>query len=109
DHVVEEVGGGPPGIVPVLAEAEEAVGVPWPRGSVAEPHLPVHEIVPLAVGARGGIDRPVPLALVGVAVVRALAHQELAGHPVLDRLARLPPLVGAGGLRADLEHAAADL
>src|SRR6266849_3681980 len=77
-----------------------------PGGSVAEPHLPIHEIGPVAVRSRGGIDRPVPLALVGVAVVRALAHQEPADHSVLHRLARLPPLVGAGGLGAHLQHAA---
>ena len=104
--MVEEVGGDPARVVPVLPEAEEAVGVPGPGGCVAQPHLPVHEVVALSVRSRVRIDRPVPLSLVGVAVVGALAHEQLADHPVLDGLASLPPLVGAGRLRADLQHAA---
>src|SRR5437773_1103338 len=42
-------------------------------------------------------------------MIRALAHYQLADHPVLNCLARLPPLIRAGGLRADLKDSPARL
>src|ERR1039458_10566179 len=73
-HVVEKVGGDAAGIIPVLAEAEESIGIVGPLRRWPQPHFPVDVILALAVRAGLCVDGPVPLALVGVAVIRALAH-----------------------------------
>ena len=108
DDVVEEVAGDTEGIIPVLAEAEEAVGIPGALGGElelgAQPHIPIDEIVALGIRAGAGLDGPVPLALGAVAVVGTLAHDHLADHAVGDGLLGLPPDVGGSGLRADLEN-----
>ena len=61
-HMEEQVGGDAARIVPILAEAEEAVRVEGTLGSRAQPHLPIDVVLTLAVGARFGFDRPVPFA-----------------------------------------------
>src|ERR1017187_3317250 len=58
------------------------------------PHVPVDEVVALALGTGGGLDGIVPLALDAVAMVRTLAHDHLADHAVGDGLLGLPPDVG---------------
>src|ERR1039457_6273949 len=91
--------------VPVLAEAEESIGIVGPLGRWPQPRFPVDVILALAVRAGLCVDGPVPLALVGVAVIRALAHDHLPDHAVGDGLAGLPPLVAGSGLRTHLEDA----
>ena len=111
-HVVEEVRGDAPGVVPVLSEAEEAVGVPLALLRGTQPHVPVDVVDALAVGPGIGLDHPaaaalgcpVPLSPQGVSVVGPLARNQLADHAVLNGLARLPPLVGRRGLGTDLQH-----
>jgi len=105
DYVIEKIGGDAAGIVPVLAETEESIGVVGPLGRGPQPCFPVDVILTLAVRAGFLVDGPVPLALIGVAVIRALAHDHLADHAVGDGLACLPPLVAGSGLRAHLEDA----
>src|ERR1035438_2769746 len=97
DNVIEKVGGDAAGIIPVLAEAEESIGVVGPLGRWPQPHFPIDVILALAVRAGLFVDGPVPLALVGVAVIRALAHDHLPDHAVGDGLAGLPPLVAGSG------------
>src|ERR1039457_7706719 len=84
DDVVEEVAGDTEGIIPVLAEAEEAVGIPGALGGElelgAQPHIPIDEIVALGIRAGAGLDGPVPLALGAIAVVGTLALDHLADH-----------------------------
>ena len=101
----EQVGGDAARVIPILAEAEEAVGIEGALGRWAQPHLPVDVVVALAVGAGCLVDGPVPFAFHRVAVVGALAHDHLADHAVGDGLLGLPPLVGGGGLRAHLQDA----
>src|SRR5262245_44232289 len=105
DHVVEEVGRDAARIVPVFAEAEEAVGVEIPFRGAAQPHFPVDVIIAFALGPGVRIDLPVPFTFDRVAMIGPLAHYQLADHPVLDGLAGLPPLVAGGRLRADLHDA----
>src|SRR5204862_1009512 len=97
--VIEQVGGGAAGIIPVFAEAEEAVGIIGALRSRSQPGFPVNEIVALAIRSGFFLDWPVPLTLDRIPVIRALAHDHLADHAVGDRLAGLPPLIGGRGLR----------
>src|SRR4029434_7725658 len=55
-HVIEKVGGNPAGVVPVLAEAEEAVGVDLALGPLPKPHLPIDEVIALRIRSRTRID-----------------------------------------------------
>src|SRR5260370_27896500 len=72
-HVIEQGSGDAAGIIPVLAEAEEAVGVEGPFGRRAQPHLPVAVVVTLAVRAGFGVASPGPLPFAGVAMEWTLA------------------------------------
>src|SRR5260370_10151520 len=103
DDVIEKIGGDAAGIIPVFAEAEETRGMVGAPGRGAEPGLPVDVVIALAVWAGVLVDGPIPFAFDGVAMVGSLAHDHLADHAVGDGLARLPPLVARGGLRADLQ------
>src|SRR5205809_272003 len=72
-HVVEKISRDAPGIVPVLAKAEEAIGVKLSLRRLAKPHLPVDKIFALTFRSCRGIDLPVPFSLRRVAMIRALA------------------------------------
>src|SRR6185503_4948440 len=103
----EQIGRNAARVVPVFAKTEKAIAIILSLWRIAEPHLPVDKVFALAFGAGRGIDLPIPFALRRVAMIRALAHYQPPDHSVLNRLASLPPLIGACSLGANLKHTAA--
>src|SRR5262249_13091257 len=58
-YVIEQVGGDAAGVIPIFPEPEETVGVVLAGRRVAEPHLPVNVVIPLAVGAGVRVNSPI--------------------------------------------------
>ena len=107
--MVKQIGGDAAVVWPVLAKAEEVLGVPGnlrrQAPFVAEPHIPVDVILTALVRPRGGVNllMYVEEARARVAVVAGVRPGDLADAPGLDRFVCLPVAVTAGAVGADLQ------
>ena len=68
-HVEEQVGRDAAGIIPILAETEEAIGIKGALRRRPQPRLPIDVVVTLAVGPGTRINVPVPFAFHAVAKI----------------------------------------
>src|SRR5712672_2958471 len=71
DYMVEKIGGDAARVLPVFPETEETVGVIRALRSGAQPAFPIDVVVALAFRAGILLDGVVPLALDGIAMIRA--------------------------------------
>ena len=93
--MVMQVRGDAARVVPIFAEAEEAVRIEGHLRSRAEPLFPIDVVVSSRVRARRGINRPplagVPVSVGSIAAVSALHGHHLADHPRLNDVVNLVP------------------
>ena len=100
----EEVGRQSAGVVPVLAPAEEALGVEWAGRRRTEEPIPVE-----VGGLAPALDRVVPVPAARVAHEAGLAEDQPPQSARLDDLQHAVVGLVRGRLGADLDHATGTL